>query len=294
MTPEATAKTIREAYVQASSFLRAAGVEEAEVSVRRLLALQLGVPDAELLWRFPEPFPTAAEEKWQARLARRAAGEPLQYITGEQEFYGLSFQVSPAVLIPRPETELLVEAIARHGGRLWPEGAPLAADIGTGSGAIVVTLATLCPAWQLAAVDLSPDALAVARENAAHHGAADRIRWLQGDLLAPLAEAGLAPDILVSNPPYIPSADISGLMREVRDHEPHLALDGGPDGLIPYRRMVEQLDQLAAVPRLVGFELGQGQADAVEALLRSTGRFEWTEQIVDYAGIPRHVVAGTG
>jgi len=307
-------KTIREAYVQASSFLRAAGIAEAEMSARRLLAKQLGIADAELLWRFPEPFPSAAAAGWQALLARRAAGEPLQYILGEQEFYGLPFRVTPAVLIPRPETELLVEAVVRHGRRMWPqageaaaagEGAcgaagpgaaagPLVADIGTGSGAIAVTAAVQCPGWAVAAVDLSPEALAVAQENAARNGAAARIRWLQGDLLQPLKQAGLAPDILVSNPPYIPSGDIPGLQREVRQHEPLLALDGGANGLTPYRRMTAQLAEFAVWPRLVGFEVGIGQAEEVAALLKATGRFDWFENVPDYAGIPRHVIAGRG
>lgn len=292
--------TLREAYVQASSFLRGAGVGEAETSARRLLAWQLGIADSELLWRFPEPFPPEAEAGWRELLARRAAGEPLQYILGEQEFYGLPFAVSPAVLIPRPETELLVEVIVRHGRRLWPAGGaaeaaePLLADIGTGSGAIAVTAAVQCPGWTVAAVDLSPEALAVAQANARHNGAAERIRWLQGDLLLPLIQAELAPDILVSNPPYIPSADISGLQREVRQHEPLLALDGGADGLAPYRRMAEQLAQLPAWPRLVGFEVGKGQADEVAGLMRATGRYEWIEIVPDYACIPRHVIAGRG
>ncbi|WP_058300294.1 peptide chain release factor N(5)-glutamine methyltransferase [Gorillibacterium timonense] len=282
-------RTLREAYVQASSFLAAAGVDEAQTSARRLLALQLGIPDAELLWRFPEPFPPEAEARWQELLQRRAAGEPLQYIVGEQEFYGLPFAVSPAVLIPRPETELLVEAIVRHGQRMWPPGGaePVASADRTAA-------AVQCPGWEVAAVDLSPEALAVAQANAEQNGAAERIRWLQGDLLLPVIESGLAPDILVSNPPYIPSADIPGLQREVRQHEPLLALDGGSDGLTPYRRMAEQLAQLPAWPRLVGFEVGQGQADEVAELMRATGRFEWIEIVPDYAGIPRHVLAGRG
>ncbi|WP_438435135.1 peptide chain release factor N(5)-glutamine methyltransferase [Gorillibacterium sp. sgz500922] len=293
--------TIREAYVQASSFLREAGITEPEVSARRLLAKQLGASDTELLWRFPEPFPPEAAAGWPAVLARRAEGEPLQYILGEQEFYGLPFQVTPAVLIPRPETELLVEAIVRHGKRMWPgadaaaagnDPSVLAADIGTGSGAIAVTAATLCPGWRIAAVDLSPQALAVARGNAERSGADAGIRWLEGDLLAPLQAAGLQPDILMSNPPYIPSGDIAGLQREVRQHEPLLALDGGGDGLEPYRRMAAQMAEYGIWPRLVGFEVGIGQADEVAALLRATGRFDWLEIVPDYAGISRHVLAG--
>lgn len=268
-------------------------------------------------------------------------GEPVQYITREQEFYGRAFEVTPDVLIPRPETELLVEAILKYGAELWPDGLatardeaareaegdgqwtaaggeaggvrdeaahsgagrnaarrvsgagaagaarPLTAvDIGAGSGAISVTLAAEAPAWRVCAGDISPGALAVARRNAQRHGTAVDLRL--GDLLEPFA--GLETDILVSNPPYIPGGDIAGLQREVRDHEPRTALDGGGDGLDPYRRMMEQLPLLPAPPRLVGFELGQGQAEQVAGLLRAAGHWDEIITIDDLAGIPRHVL----
>lgn len=167
---------------------------------------------------------------------------------------------------------------------------PLAAvDIGAGSGAISVTLAAEAPAWRVCAGDISPAALAVAERNALRNGTAVDFRL--GDLLEPFA--GMETDILVSNPPYIPGEDIAGLQREVRDHEPRTALDGGADGLDPYRRMMEQLTLLPAPPRLIGFELGFGQAEQVAALLAAAGH--WTEIITinDLAGIPRHVLGIT-
>ncbi|UUZ97596.1 peptide chain release factor N(5)-glutamine methyltransferase [Paenibacillus sp. P25] len=138
-------------------------------------------------------------------MERKASGEPVQYIVGEQEFYGLPFKVTPAVLIPRPETELLVEQIVRIGRRLWGEGAaPRVADIGTGSGAIAVSLAVQCPGWQVMASDISPSALEVARENAARHRVEERVAFVEGDLLGPWIERGERLDAVVSNPPYIP------------------------------------------------------------------------------------------
>jgi len=172
---------------------------------------------------------------------------------------------------------------------------PIVLDVGTGSGALAVTLATERPGWRVTASDLSEAALQVARGNARKHGADGRISFVQGDLLQPfLASAeggGLAVDILVSNPPYIPSSDIPGLQREVRDHEPHLALDGGDDGLNPYRTMARQLKELPRLPRIVAWEVGAGQARDVAELLREAA--DWTEIrfVVDYAGIERHVVA---
>ncbi|MBO9604779.1 MAG: peptide chain release factor N(5)-glutamine methyltransferase [Paenibacillaceae bacterium] len=287
----AKAMTIREAYLQASSFLRERGVTDDASCAELLLQHLLGWDRTGLLLRWAEPFPAELAARWERLLARKAAGEPLQYITGRQEFYGLPFRVTGDVLIPRPETELLVEAIVAHGRRLWPDGAPLLADVGTGSGAIAVSAAVLCPRWRVVASDLSAAALEVARGNAEANGVAPRIDWLRGDLLAPHIEHGLGIDILVSNPPYIPSGDIAGLQTEVRDFEPHTALDGGADGLDLYRRMIGQLRSLSAVPRLVGFEVGQGQAADVADMLRAAGHWDEVGVVDDLAGIGRHVVA---
>lgn len=303
----ADGQTIGEACLQASSFLAARGVGEPRANAERLLMHVLGLEPAALLRDWREPMPAERAEVWAAAVERKAAGEPVQYIIGEQWFYGLPFTVTPAVLIPRPETELLVEAVLEAADRLWPSArdaaaqggglVPTVVDVGTGSGAIAVTLAAQRPRWRLCASDLSPDALAVARANAARHGAADRIAFVQGDLLAPFAPgaggeaAGLRIDVLVSNPPYIPAADIAGLQREVREHEPLLALDGGGDGLDPYRRMLAQLPALASVPRIAAFELGQGQAREVAGMLETAGHWADIRIINDYAGIERHVIA---
>ncbi|GAA3412928.1 peptide chain release factor N(5)-glutamine methyltransferase [Paenibacillus hodogayensis] len=286
----AVAMTIREACLQASSFLRHRGVEEDTDSAEWLLEHLLGCSRSELFLRWNEPFPESYGTIWQHMLERRAQGEPAQYITGEQEFYGLPFRVTPAVLIPRPETELLVEKAVEIGKKLWPAGSPLFADIGCGSGAIAVTTAVKCSSWNISASDISPDALEVARSNAALNEVGERITFFRGDLLEAYIKGRLIIDILISNPPYIESGDIPLLQREVRLHEPLLALDGGPDGLMFYRRIVEQIGLLPAPPALIGFELGQGQARSVEELVRQSGYWSETLIVSDYAGIERHVI----
>ncbi|WP_168121471.1 peptide chain release factor N(5)-glutamine methyltransferase [Paenibacillus sp. HB172176] len=307
--------TIREALTGASAWLEAQAVDEARSNAELLLMHVLGVERAALLLAWNDPFPAEKGKLWQALLRRKAAGEPIQYMIGSQWFYGRPFAVTPAVLIPRPETELLVEAVLAAADRLWPdaaaeEGAPASAarpsadaptvvDVGTGSGAIAVTLAAQRPGWRLCASDLSPDALDVARANAARHGAADRMAFAQGDLLAPFLaggsdnteHAGMRIDVLVSNPPYIPAADMGGLQREVRDYEPHLALAGGEDGLDPYRRMLEQLRGLSRIPRIVAFELGIGQPAIVAEWMERMEAWDDIRIIRDYGGIDRHIVA---
>lgn len=292
-------RTIREALLQASSLLAEHGAAEPRADAELLLLRVLAWERPRLLLDWHEPLPAECERPLRELLERRCAGEPVQYIVGEQPFYGQPFEVNPAVLIPRPETELLVEAVVRLCGGLEPpgdDGAPLLlADIGAGSGAISVSAARLLPSWRVAACDLSAAALAVAGRNAARQGVAARVSLLQGDLLQPLLERRVAVDALVSNPPYIASGDIAGLQREVRDYEPELALDGGPDGLDCYRRIVAQMGELPRLPRVVGFEVGQGQAGPVAALLERAAGWTRIEIVSDYAGIERHVLAsGSG
>lgn len=284
--------TLREAYLQASSFLRQTDSgQDPDRVVRLLLEHVLRYTRTELLLRWDEPFPAESWEAWRRAIERKAGGEPVQYIIGSEEFYGEAFRVTPAVLIPRPETELLVERVAELGAGLSLPEVPVCVDVGTGSGAIALTLSRLRPAWQLFATDLSDEALAVATANAMQHGVADRVRFVQGDLLEPLIAKRTRIDILVSNPPYIPAAELPGLQREVRDYEPMQALDGGEDGLEPYRRMIARLDALPQPPQLIGFELGLGQPQTVTAWLRDLPYGYETEIITDLAGIERHVIA---
>ncbi|GIP35534.1 peptide chain release factor N(5)-glutamine methyltransferase [Paenibacillus sp. J2TS4] len=282
--------SIREAYMRASSFLKEQGVSEAAACTELLLQHVLGWDRTKLLLSWPESFPVERLAEWREMITRKAAGEPVQYIIGEQDFYGLSYAVTPAVLIPRPETELLVEAIVRLGSLRWPGQSPLVADIGTGSGAIAITIAVQCPQWRVWATDLSQAALEVAIKNGRRH-VGERIEFLSGDLLAPIVERQAEVDILVSNPPYIPSADMPRLQKEVGQYEPHTALHGGEDGMNYYRRLLSEMDQLPSRPAIAGFEVGQGQAEAVEEMLKRQGKWAYTEIIYDLAGIGRHVLA---
>ncbi|NOK05923.1 MULTISPECIES: peptide chain release factor N(5)-glutamine methyltransferase [Myxococcus] len=203
---------------------------------------------------------------YRALIERRMAGEPTQYLTGVREFYNRPFKVDARVLIPRPETELLVEAALR----MLPKDAPgRALDVCTGSGCIAISLAAERPQATVIATDLSPDACALARENAQTLGVADRVTVLQGDLFTPVP-AGERFQVVVSNPPYIASGEIPGLSAEVR-REPTLALDGGPDGLVAVRRVVTGARQWLEPGGLLALEIGEDQGPAVLELLRAAG-----------------------
>ena len=219
----------------------------------------------------------------EALVERRKTGEPLQYITGQSEFFGLPFSVGPGVLIPRPETEHLVEEVLRL-ARLIPETNPHIADIGTGSGIIAVALASSLPKAQITAIDCSPQALTIARENAARNEVSNRITFLEGDLLTPLA--GQRFEIIASNPPYIPTADHESLAIEVRDHEPHSALFAGEDGLDLYRRLIPEALSLLVPNGWLVLEIGFGQQPDIHSLLASAG-YDQIHFVPDYQNIPR-------
>jgi release factor glutamine methyltransferase len=225
--------------------------------------------------------PSGHGRELMALVERRKAGEPIQYITGETEFYGLPFRVTPDVLIPRPETEHLVEKALELAARFEH---PRIVDVGTGSGAIAVALARKLPQAHITAVDISGAALDVARENADRNVVSDRIRFLQGDLLAPVGDERF--DILVSNPPYVPQVDRDSLSVEVRDHEPALALFAGEDGLDVYLRLIPSAFAVLESGGYLLLEIGFGQSVAVAALLKQAG-FDGIEFIPDLQGIPR-------
>lgn len=220
-------------------------------------------------------------------VARRAAHHPLQHLTGTQEFFGLPLHVTPDVLIPRPETEHLVEAVLNwiH-TQTTPK--PQIADIGTGSGAIALALATHLPTAAITAIDLSPAALSVARANAEHLALAPRIRFLEADLLAPFAAHPASLDAVVSNPPYVPETDAPTLAPEVRDHEPALALYAGPDGLALYRRLIPQAFHALRPGALLALEIGFGQREPLTALLEAWQNVHFLD---DYTSIPRIALA---
>jgi release factor glutamine methyltransferase len=228
-----------------------------------------------------ERLPDEAAACFARLVERRFGGEPIQYIAGEAEFYGLPFRVGPAVLIPRPETEHLVEKVLALAAR-FP--APRLVDVGTGSGAIPIALARYLPEAVITSIDLSPAALQVARQNAELNEVVDRIRFLEGDLLGAVAREQF--EIVVSNPPYVPLTDRASLAVEVREHEPGLALFAGDDGLAAYRRLIPEAFAALVAGGYVVLEIGYGQQAAIRTLLDAGGLVE-IEFHPDLQGIAR-------
>jgi release factor glutamine methyltransferase len=246
---------------------------DAELLLMRLLGC-----DRVYLLTHPETQLTAEQAGvYDAWLTRRARHEPIQYIVGEQEFFGLKFRVTPDVLIPRPETEHLVEAALARTDREVPVRI---ADVGTGSGAIAVALAHALPRAEVTALDISATALAVAQQNAESHGVNDRVRFVKSDLLAVVA--GDRFDMIVSNPPYV--AEGEELERQVRDYEPGSALFAGPGGLDVYRRMIPQAQAALRPGGWLLMEIGHGQCDALAQMLAG---WEDVSFVGDLQGIPR-------
>jgi release factor glutamine methyltransferase len=276
--------TVKAALASGATRLAEAGVVDAGQEAAWLLAHVLGTSAGGLRLRSAEVLPAERMAAYTQFVERRAAREPVQYILGTEEFMGLVFRVTPAVLIPRLDTEVLVQAaLARLGA-----GPVRAADIGTGSGAIAVALAALRPAAAVVAVDVSAEALAVAQENAARNGVADRVEFRQGDLLAPLGSEPF--DAILSNPPYIDEAEWAELMPEVHAWEPKGALTPGPDGLVFYRRLAAEAPSRLRPGGFLAVEVGYSQAGAVAGLFARAGLA--TAVYTDTAGIDR-VVVGT-
>jgi len=279
--------TFRQALTAAASqlatdeHLRATAARDAEL----LFLHTLQIPRVTLLAHPDREITAEQHALYRASLARRLQHEPIQYITGQQEFYGLLLEVTPAVLIPRPETEHLVEAVLAR----LPKGVPLRiADIGTGSGAIAIALAVHLPQAEITALDLSPEALAVAAVNAREHNVAHRVHLLQSDLFSALSQSSQSFDAVVSNPPYVPESDRATLHPQVRDHEPATALFAGPDGLDLYRRLIPQAHEALKPNGLLALEFGHGQRKALAALLET-----WREVafVDDLQQIPRVALA---
>jgi len=272
-----------------ASELREAGVSEARFEAELLLRHALGCTREALFARLHEPAGAEAAGHYFHLLERRRGRVPIQHILGTQEFYGLSFRVTPSVLIPRPETELVVdEALAELSAR--SKSAPTIADVGCGSGCIAIAIARERPEATFLAIDASPSALAVARENAAAHGVDERITFLHGDLLDPLVERGEKLDLVVSNPPYVVDAEIGELAPEVKEHEPRMALAGGADGLATITRLLEGVGAVLDRGGVVVMEIGKGQDRPVAERVLSVG-LDLLRIVPDLAGIPRVVVA---
>jgi release factor glutamine methyltransferase len=294
------------AIVAASARLARAGVESARLDAELLMAAAAGISRATLVAGGVQ-IGAAAAERFERMIARRAAREPLAYIVGHREFFSLEFAVRPDVLIPRPETEAVVEAtldfLRERERRRDPSGVGTVSerpyyssttvlDIGTGSGAIAIAIAANAPGARIVALEISKVSREVAADNARRHRCADRITLLEGDCFA--AFEGGAPldpfDLMVSNPPYIAEAEFGALAPEVRDFEPRVALEGGRDGLSFYRKIVAALPRWLARDGEVILEVGAGQAEAVEAMMRAAGCAVGARRR-DLAGVERVVRA---
>lgn len=282
--------TLAERVSEAARRLAEAGIDarDAAFDAEVLARHALGWDRATYLARWREPAPAGFEDRFEPLVARRGRREPVARITVRREFWGLDFEVAPAVLVPRPESELLVEtALARLGDRAAPWEI---ADVGTGSGCLAIALARELPRARVAATDICPDALAVAARNAARHRAADRVTFHHTDLLDSLPGPY---DLIVSNPPYIPDAVIDTLAPEVSRHEPAAALRGGRDGLDTARRLVAAAADCLRPGGWLIMEVGAGQSGDAAGIARRAG-LRVAAVRPDLQGIPRAVVMQAG
>lgn len=269
-----------------------AGIDSPRLDAEVLLADCLGLSRAQLLVAGDLPMDSQLARRYGSLVARRLQREPVAYLTGKQEFWSLDFTVTPDVLIPRPDSERLVEVGLRCAAQIPSTSALKIADLCTGSGALAVSLATELPSAQFFATDVSPAALQVARANAAAHQVAQRTQFFAGDLFDALASrADLRFDLIVSNPPYVRRADITTLAPEVSRWEPPLALDGGADGLDFYRRIFDSAPDYLADHGSLLLEIGADMAGQVSAICAATERYREVDVVQDYAGKDRVVVA---
>lgn len=273
--------TVRDALRQATSTLSRDGIDTPQLDAEILLAHHLQTSREHLLAELERPLQAGEVEGYRSLIIRRAAYEPVAYIAGHKEFYGLDFLVTPAVLIPRPETEVLVEvalAFARHNQILS------IAEVGVGSGAVAAALATHLPDTLIYATDISQDALEIAAQNCLRQGVAERVLLLQGDLLQPLPQpVGL----IVANLPYLTTTELASLPRDVADYEPRRAIDGGLDGLDHLRLLLEQAPSHLQPPGGVVLEIGPGQASTLAELAHSHFPGAQVALVKDNAGLDR-------
>ncbi len=282
--------TIAEAITRAADRLAAHRIETSRLDAELLLAHVLGRDRTWLVTHYHDELDIGTGIAYDRLLDRRAVREPLQYITGTQEFWGLPFRVTSDVLIPRPETEFVVEASLTAAAAL---PAPTVVDLCTGSGCIAVCVASELPGARIFAVDRSPNALAVARENARRHGVASRVRFFEGDLYRPLLELDLrgTVDAITANPPYIRAGDLPSLQPEVRDFEPEIALVAGPEGTEVAERIIGEAPVFLRPGGSLVMEMGIGQAETLRRRAARTAAYGTIDVLKDLAGIERVIVA---
>ncbi len=278
--------TVLEAIQKSTEFLAKKGVESPRLQTELLLAHQLKMPRMKLYLNFDRVLTAPETDDLRELIKRRAAREPLQHITGSTNFCGHEIAVSRHALVPRPETELLAELGWKF---LLERQTPNALDFGTGTGCIAIAIAAKCPSAKIAALDISADALALAKQNAAQNKVAERIEFLFGDGFAALKE-NVQFDLLISNPPYIASAEIATLEPEVKDFDPRGALDGGVDGLDFYRRLAAEAKPFLKPDGKLMIEFGDGQANDIKKIFAAE---KWIVEAVqeDYSHRARILIA---
>ena len=290
VAPQNPVVMVGEALREGIRRLEAAGVPSAPLAAELLLLHVLG-RDRTWIYAHPEEAPTPDQlSAFFSLVASRISGTPTQYLTGKQEFWGLQFEVTPDVLIPRPETEHVIEVVLARLSEPRRNMPLRVADIGTGSGCIAVALAKELPAAEICATDISAAALVVARHNAARHGVADRITFVESNLLDAVIEPAQF-DVIISNPPYIARAEAHTLPMDVRAHEPEVALFGGQDGLALYPSLVKQAGERLVPGGLLVLELGFGQFEAVSTLFDAAHGWTRVSAMQDLAGIVRVISA---
>ena len=285
--PETTLTLLK----KSAAFFEEKGISEARRSAELLLAHSLGQKRLNLYLLFERPVSDEELDAFRALVRRRLNHEPVQYIVGSTEFYAMEFRVTPAVLIPRPETEHLVEAALDHFKSVGDASAIQVLDIGTGSGIIPSVLCAKVPACSCTAIDISAEALEIARENAGRHGCDGRVAFLKQDIMTDVPpEWEQAFDLVVSNPPYIPAEEIAGLQPEIRSFEPLVATTDNADGLSFYRRIAELAPKLLKPGGRVMVEIGYGQSEEVQTIFTRAG-MSVDDVIDDYSGIPRVLIS---
>lgn len=271
-------------------YLARKGVDSPHLSAEMLLSHVLGTPRLKLYMDPDRPTTELERAAFRELVERAARHEPVDYLVGHAPFFSMMLKVTPAVLIPRPSTETLVEHVIQHSRRTPGFISPVIADIGTGSGAIAISLAKHIPSSRVIAVDISPDALAIAKENAAAQGVLERIDFVQGDLLTAL-RAGVRFSYLVSNPPYIGDEEWVKVEPNVKDYEPHLALRGGVDGLRYLRQLIEQGPAYLQSPGQLVLEFSSSQKQAMLDLARQNPGLSNAHILADHEALPRILVA---
>ena len=284
--PEASAWTLLQLVRWTTDYFQKHRIATPRSEAEILLAHSLGLRRIDLYLNHDQPLEKEELQRFKMLIKRRLSREPLAYITGTREFWSLDLAVNPAVLIPRPETECLVEAVLPFLDN--PRRSPhRVLDLGTGSGAITIALAREHPQHRYVAMDRSPEAVALARRNACAHGVDDCIRWFCGDWHTALAPRDTVFDLIVSNPPYIRSGDLTTLQPEIHEHEPLLALDGRADGLHSLRRIIEAAHRHLTVGGRLALEMGWDQADAVRAIAAGLDCYGPVRVVKDYSGLDR-------